>query len=214
MKKPSAKFSRGFTLIGLLVVIVVLGIFFALLVTYLSKAKARSIRMCCVNSLKESQLSFYIWANDHGGSFPMEVPKDKGGTLGWPPEGNDFRIFQVMSNELSTPHTAYCVADTRQIATNFQDFNNQNISFFVNLDASQTNHDAWLCGDRNITNQLSPKQSVLTVQKDQSPGWTETMHNNWGNVALVCGSVEQWSTKDLHKTMKQANWTNRLVLPE
>lgn len=214
--KKSSTTLRGFTLVEALVaLVVILGVgLLAVGFVFVQNAKARAIRMSCVNNLKQCGIAFEIWASDHQGKLPMEVPKEQGGSLGWPPEGNAFHNFQVMSNELSTTIVIWCPAETRLHATNWIDLNNQNVSYFVNLDASTNNPSAWLCGDRNITNQPTPNHSVLTVQTGQSPGWTEALHNNCGNVAFVDGAVEQWSTRDLHKTVKQADWTNHLVLPE
>ena len=47
-----------------------------------------------------------------------------------------FRHFQVMSNELSTPKILVCPADTRVAAANFVRLKNQNVSYFVGLEAS------------------------------------------------------------------------------
>jgi len=120
-----------------------------------------------------------------------------------------------MSNELSATMILRCPADARPCATNWTYLRNQNISFFVGLDARKTNPQAWLCGDRNITNGLSPNRGIMTLKAGQPAGWTEALHNKCGNVALADGSVQQLSNSDLRKILQSASgWTNRLSLPE
>jgi len=57
-----------------------------------------------------------------------------------------------MSNELKTPKILYCPADKgRTAATNFQTgFNNENVSYFVSLEANTNTSHALLSGDANF----------------------------------------------------------------
>ena len=71
----------------------------------------------------------------------MQVSVTNGGTMELVTDGrNVWPTFQVMSNELSTPRFWFARADTdRRYATNFaKDFDDSNISYFVNLDAAGT----------------------------------------------------------------------------
>ena len=214
-RRPSQN-RRAFTILELLVIMAVLLLLAALGVHFLGNAKARAIRISCINNVKQSELAFMVWAGDNEGKFPMSVSTNSGGTLELVPGGNAFRHFQVMSNELSTPKVATCPSDTRTTATNFTvDFNNTKVSFFVGLDASKTNPPGWLCGDRNITNGFASKHSILTLQGGQSLGWTREMHNQCGNVALADGSVQQISNQYLRRLMDtNAAWSNRIAVPE
>ena len=78
----------------------------------LSRAKARSIRICCVNSLKQSGLAFTVWSSDNNDKFPMAVARTNGGSMEFITGPNAFRHFQVMSNELSTPKVMTCPSGT------------------------------------------------------------------------------------------------------
>jgi len=207
---------RAFTIIELLVIMAVLFLLAAVGVHFLGNAKARSIRINCICNMKESVLAFMVWSGDNEAKFPMAVSTNAGGTLEWVSGGNAFRHFQVMSNELSTPMHVNCPSDTRTIATNFtSDFKNTTVSYFVGIDASKANPQGWLCGDRNITNGFASKHSILTLQGGQSLSWTREMHNQCGNVALVDGSVQQLSNRDLRRLMNtNAAWSNRVAVPE
>jgi hypothetical protein len=147
----------------------------------------------------------------------MMVPDTMGGARESTAKGDVFRNFQIMSNELTTTIITCCPADTRYAhhATNFTYFNNQDISYFVGCDADTNIPNAWLCGDRNITNGFSPNRSIITVEAGQSAGWNKELHDRCGNVALAHGSVQQISNVELRSALKNtAGWTNRIALPE
>lgn len=63
----------AFTLIELLVVIAVLAILAGLLMPALSRAKAATHRITCVNKLKQWGLAWTLYAQDHGDCLPREA---------------------------------------------------------------------------------------------------------------------------------------------
>jgi Tfp pilus assembly protein PilE len=204
----------AFTLVGLLIVLAVIGILAAMLLPALAKAKQRAQRIQCVNDLKQCGLADRIWAADNNDKFPMAVSNNLGGTLEWVSDGNAYRHFQIMSNELNTTKVLVCPADTRQPAVDFAHLQNQNVSYFVGLNAKPENERALLAGDRNITNGLSPVRTVLILPPNRPAGWTEMIHRGVGNVGLSDGSVQQLSTPGLQTAMKNTGETNRIALPQ
>ena len=206
---------HGFTLIGLLVIIAVLGILAAMLIPALVRAKGSSKSIQCVNNLKQDGLAFRLWEGDNGDKYPMAVSTNKGGTKEFVEDGNAFRHFQVMSNELNTPKILVCPADNRTAAASFAKLKNQNVSYFVGLDAEEIRPQMLLTGDRNITNGLSPVRSVLELRPEIPAGWTEAMHNGNGNAGMADGSVQQATIDGLRQAIKNSNdATNRIALPE
>jgi hypothetical protein len=152
---------------------------------------------------------------DNNDMFPMAVSTSKKGTMEFVVVGNAFRHFQAMSNELNTPKILACPSDNRPAAPNFASLRNQNISYFVGLDANDTKPQMLLAGDRNVTNGVAPRNAMLELRPNRAAGWTEALHNGLGNVGLVDASVHQLTTVQLRQALKDSgDTTNRIALPE
>jgi hypothetical protein len=208
---------QGFTLAGLLVIIAVLAILAAMLLPALAAAKKKAQRINCVNNLRQTGLAFRIWEGDNGDKYPMAVSTDKGGTKEFDTGADAFRHFQVMSNELNTPKILVCPADARVAAVNFVRLKNQNVSYFVGLEANDVNPQRFLDGDRNITGESDPENGILKLVPGQRVSWTQDIHVNQGNVGLSDGSVQQYSSSMLRDALRNSgDPTNtwRIALPE
>ena len=214
MNSTPRHFTRqGFTLVGLLIIIAVIAILAAMLLPALASAKRKAQRINCVNNLKQDAIAFRLWEGDNGDKYPMAVSTNKNGTMEY--TGEVFRHFQVMSNELSTPKILVCPADDRTAAASFARLKNQNVSYFLGLDATEVRPQLLLTGDRNVTNGLSPVRSVLELRPEIPAGWTEAMHTGNGNVGLADGSVQQFTTSGLCNALRNTgDATNRIALPE
>ena len=205
------------TLIEIFVILAVISILAILLIPALLRAKARADRIYCTNCLKQIGLACRVWESDHTNLYPMQVSGPNGGTMNFITGPNVFRHFQVMSNELSTPYILICPAESdrmRARATNFDFLGNSNISYFVGIDANDTNPQLILSGDRNITNGTPVKNGLLELTTNCPSGWTAEMHKGVGNIALADGSVQQLSNFSLRSTVADTGVaTNRLQMP-
>ena len=209
----TAKRNNALTLIEVLMVIVALMIIAAAVLPALPRTRVNSLRIQCVNNLKQTGLAFRVWEGDHGDKYPMNVSETNGGTLEFTAGPDLWRHFQVMSNELSTPNVLICPSDTRIQATNFTFLRNSNISFFIGLDANETNPQLILSGDR-LTNGTAMKNGILEVSSNHPAAWTAEMHNKVGNILLSDGSMQQVSITGLRSAIENTGLpTNRLQMP-
>jgi competence protein ComGC len=208
---PSA---RAFTLIELIVIVAFTLLLLLTLLPGMNRAKDRSRRIGCASNLKQVGLAFRTFPPYSKDVFPMNLEASKGGSLESTTNGEVFRHFQALSNELSTPYVLVCPADSRPRATNFVYLSNSNVSYFLDLDATASTPGMFLAGDRNLTNgtALSPSR-ILLLTSNHPAGWTHELHKLTGNVALSDGSVQGITTSTMRQAITPSGETNRLAIP-
>ena len=251
--KRTVKFSssKAFTLIELLVVIAIIAILAALLLPALAKAKKAARRSTCINNIKQTGLAFKVWEGDHGDKYPTATSTGRWGAMeniftqniggGAPAAGYGMtNVFCVMSNELSTPKNLYCPSDISptslpgdassasgpvcSLATNWTGFGVQNLSYFVEGNASDKFPQMILIGDRNIGTVANnvwgslPANSMNLVNGGYAEvgvsgvngltirafGWAWTdldIHQDAGNLGMTDGSAQQSSLNGLKSAL-------------
>jgi prepilin-type N-terminal cleavage/methylation domain-containing protein/prepilin-type processing-associated H-X9-DG protein len=217
---PSKSFSseqksKAFTLLEICVVISIITILAALLLIPLARAKGKDTLTNCLNNLKQTTLAFRMWKDDNS-VYPMQFRNNDFDGPSFAVQRKTYVYFQIISNELSTPKIVVCPADTnRSYATNFtSDFDNSKVSYFVGLDAVETNATMFLAGDRNIFSGTQPQNGILEWTAKQPVSWTEDMHNKKGNIAFTDGSVQTLNTSQTKKALRKTGiQTNRLAFP-
>jgi len=70
------KSHRAFTLIELLVVIAIIAILAAMLLPALSSAKAKALKLACMNNMKQLQTAWIMYNGESGGRIPSCEPFD------------------------------------------------------------------------------------------------------------------------------------------
>lgn len=122
--------------------------------------------------------------------------------------------FQVMSNELNTPMNLVCPSDERTMATNFTEFRNSNLSYFVGLDADSTVLNMLLAGDRRIDNGIPVRNGIMELKTNQTVSWSKKNHDGIGHILIVDGSVQGYTSQGLKESLTNMG-TNltRLALP-
>jgi prepilin-type N-terminal cleavage/methylation domain-containing protein/prepilin-type processing-associated H-X9-DG protein len=118
------------------------------------------------------------------------------------------RELLVCPSDTSRRHSIYL---TNSIAVMVD----TNISYFVGLDASLSNPNSILAGDRHLQAGGEPiKPGLFTVTPNLSLGWTKELHPSIqkGNILFVDGHVE-FSKKPATAFQKQGLGTNHLAVP-
>ncbi len=211
--------SGAFMFEDMLILLVLLGMavfFVGYLLNRRLHAERRAPRINCVSNLKQIGLGLRMWSNDHGERFPMQVSTNEGGSMEYV-GGPVYPHFLAASKELNSPRMLLCPEDkTRgRWVTNFAELRDQNLSYFVGVDASETNANHLLAGDYNLRkNGVAVRPGLLSLTANDEAGWTERVHKNCGNVGFADGSAQQLTSNLLHKALEKTGLaTNRLAIP-
>lgn len=218
------------TLFEAILVLFIIALLAVILLPPLISQHPHNHRVNCVNNLKQVGLAFLIWSGDNGNKYPMGVSVTSGGTMELMNTPDAWKVFQVMSNELSTPKILFCPEDSLRgsAATNWTDELKTKISYFAGLDATETNSFAFLAGDGNfILDDVPANHDLVNVTANASLKWDTTRHRDktvqgwfnksktaWGNIVLGDCSVQSLSQVGLKNAIAQTGFvTNRLAIP-
>ena len=215
-RSTKARVARSFTATELLVTIGCIVLLASFFLPALARSKARSSRINCNNNMKQIGLAFQSWSLDNNGHFPMQVTVANAGTMELVSSGAVHPHFAVMSNELSTPKVLVCPMDQeRNPATNFtSDLTDGKLSYFINVDAINSDASSILSGDRNLTTRPSPDNRLVCITNATDIAWTKEVHSRKGNVAFSDSRVETINNGAVTTALKiVSGTTNRLAVP-
>jgi len=198
-----------------LVVTLVIALLLALFLPTLNRPQRRSSRIGCVNYLKQIGIAVRVWQGDNNDKYPMNFPVALGGARELLAAGNVAACFQVMSNELATPKILVCPADKQsKYATNFDTgLTRTNLSYFLALNASESDPQATLSGDDNLIQNRQPVPSGIVNLSPNQTTWTTDRHPPAGNILMGDGSVLVF--KQIGSASSPGTWVanNRIVVP-
>ncbi|MBN9688728.1 MAG: type II secretion system protein [Verrucomicrobia bacterium] len=216
--EPSRR--RGLTILEVLVVLAIVAILGGLLLPIVSAPRGTSKRIACMRNLKNVGLAMRIFAQEHGTGLPMNLPANQGGTRELTGDVIQlWRHYLPFTNELTNPKILWCPSDSqRKPATRWAPdaadrravvfAGNQNLSYFLGLNAHETQPQTILAGDRNLTtNGLAIGPGRHVVSANTRLGFAETMHKSAGNILLADGSVQQVTSGRLNEQF-QSGLTN------
>ncbi|MBW8865308.1 MAG: type II secretion system protein [Verrucomicrobia bacterium] len=218
-----------FEVVIVLMVILFLAVFFLPGLLYQSRGRGGHARISCLNNLKQLGLAYKIWSGDNNDRYPMDVSTAGGGTKEWMNTPDAWKTYLQMSNELSTPKILFCPEDTSRgtIPTDWNDALKNKLSYFIGLDASDTNSSpsVILSGDGNfLLNNAPSDHGFVNASTNASLTWDDTRHlsdSGWfkprtiyGNIGLCDGSVQACTSQGLNVYLQQTGFaTNRFFVP-
>ena len=210
----SDKDQRALTLVDVLIITVVVFLIMIFLVVPQGKSRARAQRISCVNNLRQIGTAFRVWSSPHSQESPWNLLATNGEPLSFAGTTDLWRHFEIASNELGTPKSLWCPADTGRVKATLFDtnFSNQNISYFVGVDVDETKPQSILSGDRNLSTNNSILSGIVVFPKGASVRWTTAIHNSVGNIALGDGSAQQASSAALSNQLSNST-PFRLAIP-
>ncbi|HEV2693679.1 MAG TPA: hypothetical protein VG347_12370 [Verrucomicrobiae bacterium] len=183
-----------------------------------------------VERLHEFSSGIKIWAGDHNDKYPMQLSGVFGGTLELMNTPDAWKIFQVLSNEVS-PYDLVCPKDASRprCATNFTNDLKNKISYFIAADATDEDPQTLVAGDDNFLLNQSPVTSghLVNVTSPTQLEWDGHRHGSFkkiwftkpkkfgaGYVLLADGSVQEVTDTGLTNLLYNSHaGTNRLFIP-
>jgi prepilin-type processing-associated H-X9-DG protein len=222
--KPDLLKRGGLTLPELLFTIAAVFVLLVLLLPVLAHSRARTKKINCTNHLKQIGFAFCDWAIDHDDKYPMSVSVTNGGTLEHAETGSAALHFQALTNffpatgkVMGPRRILLCPADPRwtNVSASTPILVVTNVSYFVSLDAKETEPNTFLSGDDNFAlHGLPVRHGVLQLWTNSPIEWTSLRHSNQGNIGLADGSVQGASTPRLRSMLCETGLaTNRLAIP-
>ena len=207
--------NSGFTFLEVLLIVMVVFVVMGLLLPSMHRAPRRSNRIQCVSNLKQIVLAFRMWSNDRGEKFPMQLSEAEGGTKGLISQGLPLSSLMIISNELNSPKLLTCQDDKgRKRVSLFTELTPNNLSYFVGVDAAETNPASILSGDRNIHINGKPARGYVRITDYSTATWGPDIHKHHGNIALADGSASQTTQDGLQKAIRGTGLaTNRFAIP-
>ena len=144
-----------------------------------------------------------LFASDHDGKLPWNVPQQEGGSKEYTNYPQVFRHFIVASNELNTPKILTCRADGEKARTDeFSSLTDSNVSYFVALSTDGKNTNGLLMGDRNLVGGTPATAKLRSFNASTVVSWSEAIHEKGGNPAFVDGSAQHTTIPRLQQVVR------------
>ena len=197
----------------LFVVVVLMAAGFVAAARILPRQFQKAARISCVGRLKNIGLAVRIYATDNNDLFPFSEAATNRSAFDQLTVSDYFR---ALSNGLSTPKILQCPSDRkRSHAERWPGMTDLNVSYFVNVSASETNSKSLLAGDRDLhLNEVRLKPGHYEVLTSHTLRWAGELHRGLGNVAMGDGSVQQLDDERMTGALQGSGVaTNRILLP-
>jgi len=219
MKPAAPRNLSAFTIIEMLLVIAVIAVRIAMLLPADSHSH-KSVRVHCLNNLKDIGTAYRLWAGDNGDLVPSQQTVKSGGWSDFLTNADQGAIcwtnYAIMQNQLGRlPKLVVCMQDERKAALSFSNnFGNNNVSYFVGVSANDAQPQSIQGGDRNLSPGTVPdshygfspksgKGNDVAIPIAGPVSWSLKIHSagnaGSGNILMGDGSGQQVSTASFNK---------------
>lgn len=231
--------NAGWSVWELLVIVFVVAALTLVLIPKWLKSTTGSRHSVCINNLKQISTGLRLVYNGSDSIYPDTIfsRTNSGGSESL------WRLFQMAGGDISSPRVLICPADSQKKAAvdfieesdpkfNVSSFahplrRHASLSYFYALGADESSPQRLLMGDRDLTcdpkaSDKSPGKVFLTGAQDlgsttnetKDLRWSTEIHNRFGNVAFMDGSVQQLTSPKLRQAiLNSPDRTNRIWLP-
>jgi hypothetical protein len=197
MVPPKGKLlARAFTRVELLCTLAALALLVVLALPALAITAQRSQMIECLNNLRRVGVGFHCFANEHDDLFPCCAHTPDNVTY---PAYVYFTYLRIFSS----PAFLVCPSDslkTRSIS--FDTFNNNNLSYFIWMNAEINTDASLMSGDRNLSG--TSGGGFPTLSATNNPGWDSTMHVQSGNLLFAGGSANSYANNQMSTIIQKA----------
>lgn len=204
--RTSRRLLAGFTLVEVIVISLVLVALAGLVLPKLRRPRVNHGYVRCINNLKQIGLAFQMYADDHGGKYPMALPKAQGGTADAIGTTHVFLHFQAISNYLSDTKVLVCRCDTKRMraASNWAELRNSDIDYWVGVDAQLSNSASLVAGEKFIQTHAFSTNNLMVLRPYTQVYWSNSPIVDYGNVVFADNRVERFPSADWPKWLKKS----------
>jgi type II secretory pathway pseudopilin PulG len=208
-------------LIELLAVIFIVVVVAAIVLPVSTGGPRKAYMAVCMSNERQITIGLIMFNGDHNGQFPWQLSATNGGSMESILNGRVFPHLREMSEYFAKKASVFvCPTDNaRHVATNYSQLLDENISYFLNLDAT-TNNTAILGGERHLeVNGKAVNPGMFVCSSNAVLNWTRELHGKVqngpiGGVFFSDGHVQFTRIKDLNSIFRnQPLATNRLCVP-
>lgn len=180
--------------------------------TLLPKAKRINASKVCQGNLRELHFALIMWPQSGPAEPPWQSPY---GTQKLTNSGMVSPHFRALTNELKNLRCLVCPGDDRLAAKSWSEFSDSNISYFINLDSTESKPSRICLGDRGIRSSAQTTNQMFIVSSNATYEWKPLIHNQRGSIVRSDGSVSAQNNAGINTELSQpVNKGNRIQLPK
>jgi prepilin-type processing-associated H-X9-DG protein len=213
------QWNSGITRIDVVVVVLLVGVLFAMIMPIHEAAQRRDANITCMGNLKQVNVALRVWELDNDKDYAELISKSNKSVAGLNTGQKAWRNLMGTSNFLSSAKVLQCPRDNETPITTNADGLKIRISYFLNLDAMEGYPQELLDGDDNfVVGGVRVTSGILGLSSNTSISWAPGRHGRVNNIGLADGSVEQQSSLGLQNTVSYSFKgtpfsTNRIAIP-